>query len=827
MAEPNLLTDTDQFPEQVRAPGTGERATEATFARGLQDVADRTRYLKNRLGPTLVTDLPAAAPGIAGQVRWISGREAVGDGGEGWFVWRSGDQSAGVTADPQRGVYVAPASDPSGVSGAWVRVITDFVKVEWFGAKGDAVRPSDSTGLPTGTDDTAAVAAARDFLQTIAFQPNFFVGDWGGLRLEFTANKAYRLTGHNPLGTSRPRSTTSNDAGSLARQNWRIEGNGCLLLWTVQATDDALIESHETFVRQLYKDFSVVPCGLSGAQGWLYKNTANPGRNATSLHKFEGVQVQCVGSSANSATIGLKGLFRYEGTNLGDRLQTDRCRFAQFEVAFYSENLEAVSQRFVNTSFGSYIDGAVVFHIRRHGSGFSASGCELLCKGNHQTLLKTEYLPGLDTGSNGANFIGNIRQCRLELTGGHAFTLVDAEFGMIDIADLTMAPGGLPSAASESLIVRGSAVVTVTNCHLYGRVVMGAPLVTNYLISRRYQLMLKNCLFSMDLSQCIDVIGADGTTRVPLRSALIEPNIERPAILVEDTNGRSINWQGLTTDTDRYVFDGVYLGTNWPQLNPHERTVLCGRYRSSAQRWYLDRQNYFVLPGCCTITSIRLTRLGASVTHADELRISVGSATYVVPLDNEQRRNEEILAPNAIVISDVAKAERLVSLDLFLGGVQVASPSLQGFLEITYRQALGLNEIDTAEVGGVRPTRVVTAGDSFRSLNEPVASGASTANIDIPVPAQTRVLYEVEARSESSGGARATVRSLVETMRSGFGAPTTPTVVSQFTAGTGLTLNASISGNSLRLNVTNGHGEDATVTTRVWRIDKSATVEDT
>lgn len=657
--------------------------------------------------PILVTDLPAVAAGTDGQVRWISGREAVGDGGEGWFAWRSGDQSAGVTADPQRGVYVAPASDPSGVSGAWVRVITDFVKVEWFGAKGDAVRPSDSTGLPTGTDDTAAVAAARDFLQTIAFQPNFFVGDWGGLRLEFTANKAYRLTGHNPLGTSRPRSTTSGDAGSLARQNWRIEGNGCLILWTVQATDDALIESHETFVRQLYKDFSVVPCGLSGAQGWLYKNTANPGRNATSLHKFEGVQTQCVGSSANSATIGLKGLFRYEGDNLGDRLQTDRCRFAQFETVLYSENPEAVSQRFVNTSFGSYIDGAVFFHIRRHGSGFSAIGCELLCKGNNQTLLKTEYLAGLDTGSNGANFIGNIRQCRLELVGGHVFTLVDAEFGMIDIADLTMAPGGLPSAASESLIVRGSAVVTVTNCHLYGRVVMGAPLVTNYLISRRYQLMLKNCLFSMDLSQCIDVIDADGTTRVPLRSALVD-DIERPAILVEDTNGRSINWQGLTLDTDKYVFDGVYLGTNWPQLNPHERTVLCGRYRTAAQRWYLDRQNYFVLPGCCTITSIRLTRAGASVTHADELRIRVGSATYVVPLDPAQRRNEEILAPNAIVISDVAKAERLVSLDLFLGGVQVASPSLQGFLEITYRQALGLNEIDTAEVGGVRPTRVVT-----------------------------------------------------------------------------------------------------------------------
>ena len=72
---------------------------------------------------------------------------------EGTFVWSSANNSANVTADPQQGVYVAPASDTTGASGAWVRKYFGAVNVKWFGATGDGA-----------TDDYTAIAAARTFL---------------------------------------------------------------------------------------------------------------------------------------------------------------------------------------------------------------------------------------------------------------------------------------------------------------------------------------------------------------------------------------------------------------------------------------------------------------------------------------------------------------------------------------------------------------------------------------------------------------------------------------------------------------------------------------
>lgn len=59
-------------------------------------------------------------------------------GREGLFVWDSSNLSAKVTADTAQGIYVAPSSDATGASGAWVRkspVITPY----HFGAAGDGV----------------------------------------------------------------------------------------------------------------------------------------------------------------------------------------------------------------------------------------------------------------------------------------------------------------------------------------------------------------------------------------------------------------------------------------------------------------------------------------------------------------------------------------------------------------------------------------------------------------------------------------------------------------------------------------------------------------
>lgn len=80
-------------------------------------------------------------------VRYVRGRSADGDGGEGWFAWRSGDQSANVTDDPDEGIHVAPANDPTGASGAWVRVFSGPVHVAWWGCSPGATAAANTTAI--------------------------------------------------------------------------------------------------------------------------------------------------------------------------------------------------------------------------------------------------------------------------------------------------------------------------------------------------------------------------------------------------------------------------------------------------------------------------------------------------------------------------------------------------------------------------------------------------------------------------------------------------------------------------------------------------------
>jgi hypothetical protein len=71
---------------------------------------------------------------------------------EGLFLFDPSNRSAEVAADAMQGVYVAPRSDPSGASGAWVRCMDGPVMAAWFGVQGDGA-----------TDDYATAQAALDF----------------------------------------------------------------------------------------------------------------------------------------------------------------------------------------------------------------------------------------------------------------------------------------------------------------------------------------------------------------------------------------------------------------------------------------------------------------------------------------------------------------------------------------------------------------------------------------------------------------------------------------------------------------------------------------
>lgn len=108
-------------------------------------------------GVIVALDYAALRAMTGAPVAMVLARAAPGDGGGGTFEWMSGNQSTNVTADPQSGMWVAPASDATGASGAWARVFSMWhgVDPEWFGA----VR--DSGGA---FDSKPAIQAAIDWL---------------------------------------------------------------------------------------------------------------------------------------------------------------------------------------------------------------------------------------------------------------------------------------------------------------------------------------------------------------------------------------------------------------------------------------------------------------------------------------------------------------------------------------------------------------------------------------------------------------------------------------------------------------------------------------
>lgn len=89
-----------------------------------------------------LASLPTSAPVFLSE----SGREGL-------FLFDGSNRSAQVSADTAQGIYVAPASDATGASGAWVRKFDGAINVAWFGlVNGD--------NSANGAANTAAAGAA-------------------------------------------------------------------------------------------------------------------------------------------------------------------------------------------------------------------------------------------------------------------------------------------------------------------------------------------------------------------------------------------------------------------------------------------------------------------------------------------------------------------------------------------------------------------------------------------------------------------------------------------------------------------------------------------
>jgi hypothetical protein len=92
------------------------------------------------------SDMAAVSP-VSGSMAYL--REA---GREGTFVFDTSNLATLVTADTQQGIYVAPSSDTTGASGAWVRKFAGPAESTWFGVSTSATAAANVTAF------TAALA---------------------------------------------------------------------------------------------------------------------------------------------------------------------------------------------------------------------------------------------------------------------------------------------------------------------------------------------------------------------------------------------------------------------------------------------------------------------------------------------------------------------------------------------------------------------------------------------------------------------------------------------------------------------------------------------
>ncbi len=153
LAEPATVVGVDWLNDvQEELVGVVE-ASGQTPVKGEQDQLLKALVLR----VDTLAQLQAVTGKFAGQVIYVGGRSVVGDGYQGDFYWRSGDQSADewVINDPLQGVFARPTAPGDGSTGVWVRRDWDgsTARPEWF-----------ASAISTGAVDAAAAVQAADNL---------------------------------------------------------------------------------------------------------------------------------------------------------------------------------------------------------------------------------------------------------------------------------------------------------------------------------------------------------------------------------------------------------------------------------------------------------------------------------------------------------------------------------------------------------------------------------------------------------------------------------------------------------------------------------------
>ena len=131
---------------------------------------------------------------LAGKEGQANARAYLAEGARaGTFVFDPADHAAMVAADPRQGLFIAPASDPSGASGAWVRAGWRELDPRWFGAIAD-----------DASDASPAINAAFRMAEMLAVggstNPTIYRG---GPAIDLGFGKFFCASSWEPLATLR------------------------------------------------------------------------------------------------------------------------------------------------------------------------------------------------------------------------------------------------------------------------------------------------------------------------------------------------------------------------------------------------------------------------------------------------------------------------------------------------------------------------------------------------------------------------------------------------------------------------------------------------
>lgn len=207
-------------------------------------------------------------------------------GRKGLFLWVGSDLSSEVAFDTQQGIYVAPTSDPTGTTGAWVRQFDGNVHASWFGGhlqaamtvsdflekqlylgeKGDSYTINSGLTVPDGLTVFSNLFGGTG-AKIIASNGNYRALTLGqgakliGIEIEGPGNDAYNISsqGIYQIG-SRNFPSAPNYALGPTIENCHIHGFRNAGIWLEYVTDF------------LIKDTRVDDVGYMGIAGLSVKN---------------------------------------------------------------------------------------------------------------------------------------------------------------------------------------------------------------------------------------------------------------------------------------------------------------------------------------------------------------------------------------------------------------------------------------------------------------------------------------------------------------------------------------------------------------------------